>query len=94
MIPFNVPKKSRVFPGERLVAIDTPSFTRVTFLLRCMDLEMGPDSDVLVLPLSFRIGTNLTSSSEFYFHRSRLANTLSFKWFGEIIKNTLSFKWL
>ena len=52
--------------------IDTPSFTRVTFLLRCMDLEMGPDSDVLVLPLSFRIGTNLTSSSEFYSHRSRL----------------------
>ena len=44
MIPFNVPKKSRVFPGERLVAIDTPSFIRVTFLLRCMDLEMGPDS--------------------------------------------------
>ena len=44
MIPFNVPKKSRVFPGERLVAIVTPSFIRVTFLLRCMDLEMGPDS--------------------------------------------------
>ena len=44
MIPFNVPKKSRVFPGERLVAIVTPSFIRVTFLLRCMDLKMGPDS--------------------------------------------------
>ena len=61
MIPFNVPKKSRVFPGEQLVAIDTPSFTRVTFLLRCMDLEMGPDSDVLVLPrakLSHRYKSN------------------------------------
>ena len=59
MIPFNVPKKSRVFPGERLVAIVTPSFIRVTFLLRCMDLEMGPTADVLLLPLSFRIDTLL-----------------------------------
>ena len=69
VIPFNVPKKSRVFPGERLVAIVTPSFIRVTFLLQCMDLEMA---DVLLLPLSFRIGTNLTSSSELYSHRSGL----------------------
>ena len=83
MIPLNVPKKSRVFPGEWLVAIVTPSFIRVTFLLRCMDLEWDQTADVLVLPLSFRIGTNFTSSSELCSHISGLGQGLRDEWKAE-----------
>ena len=42
VMPFNVSRQSGVFPGERPVAVITPSF--ICVLLWCMDLEMRPDS--------------------------------------------------
>ena len=65
VMPFNVPKKSRFFPSERLVAIVTPSFIRITFLLRCMDLKMGPDNGCVCATAKLS-----QSSSELYSHKS------------------------